>query len=112
MPPYPTPAVSQRKVVHMFRMAAKSRRTVLLLQLLVLLGTSYAHVSAQPWVTAAVNAQNSILAITNPLCIIAIIFAGLAMWSGRGGHAEQIGKVAFGIGLVLGAPQVLAWIHP
>lgn len=81
--------------------------TAIWVVILILVGV--AGLSAQPWVTAASNAQISVQTIVRYLAYIAIVFAGITyMLSPAGSHRVLAGIFIGGV-VALGANSIVAW---
>jgi type IV secretory pathway VirB2 component (pilin) len=70
-----------------------------------------AQASGSPWETAVNNIQVSFTGpIARGLALVAIVVGGLAFAFGEGDSKRMLAGIIFGLGMALGAVQLMGWL--
>jgi type IV secretory pathway VirB2 component (pilin) len=80
---------------------------------LMLLGTSpvFAAAGDSPWESAVNALQTSFTGpIARGLSLVAIVVGGLAFAFGEGDSKRMLAGIIFGLGMALGAVQLMGWL--
>ena len=71
----------------------------------------YAQASGSPWEDAVSKLADSFTGpIARGLALVAIVVGGLAFAFGEGDSKRMLAGIVFGLGMALGAAQLLVWL--
>lgn len=66
-----------------------------------------------PWEAAVTSLQDAFTGpIAKGLSLVAIVVGGLMFAFGEGGSKKMLSGIVFGLGMVLGAANFMAWLFP
>jgi len=84
-----------------------------LLLLMLALPVFAASSGSNPWENAVESLQTSFTGpIAKGLSLVAIVVGGLMFAFGEGGSKKMLSGIVFGLGMVLGAANFIAWLFP
>jgi len=72
-----------------------------------------AQQGGSPWENAVRVLQTSFTGpIARGLSLVAIVVGGLTFAYGEGGHKKMLAGIVFGVGMAIGAVNLMAWLFP